>query len=266
MKPGRVIIMSIALIGVLIGMAAFVNASNQKMMKDVQKAKDNKGFAVVELFTSEGCSSCPPADELIERIQEGNENKEIYIMAFHVDYWDHQGWKDRFSEHAYSQRQEQYAGWLNLSTIYTPQTVINGTREFVGSNGSAIVKAISNGLEEASGTAVDLHYKIAQGKLYIQPEVTGDKKNAELVLTLIQKSAESNVKAGENTGRKLSHVQIVRQLAHVDANSNGEVVMTLPQDFSEKGWELIGFVQRNADGRITGATRTAFQSAPVPVQ
>lgn len=258
--------MSIALIGVLIGMAAFVNASNQKMMKDVQKAKDNKGFAVVELFTSEGCSSCPPADELIERIQEGNENKEIYIMAFHVDYWDHQGWKDRFSEHAYSQRQEQYAGWLNLSTIYTPQTVINGTREFVGSNGSAIVKAISNGLEEASGTAVDLHYKIAQGKLYIQPEVTGDKKNAELVLTLIQKSAESNVKAGENTGRKLSHVQIVRQLAHVDANSNGEVVMTLPQDFSEKGWELIGFVQRNADGRITGATRTAFQSAPVPVQ
>ncbi|SHN25927.1 thioredoxin family protein [Chitinophaga sp. CF418] len=261
MRPVNILIITTALTGLLIGMAAFVSVSNERVMKDVQKAKDSKGFAVVELFTSEGCSSCPPADALLERIQQDNENKQIYIMAFHVDYWDHQGWRDRFSDHRYSERQQQYAGWFGLSTVYTPQVVINGEREFVGSNAGAIVKAISNGLEDGSTDSVSLHAKIGKGKLYIEHEVPGIQKDAELVLALVEKEAQSNVKAGENSGRKLSHVQIVRQLAVVDANSSKEVEMKLPEGFSENGWELIGFVQRNADGHITAAGRTGFQSA-----
>lgn len=266
MRPVNVVIISITLIGILIGMAAFVNLSNEKMMKDVKTAKDNQGFAVVELFTSEGCSSCPPADELLERIQQDNNNKQIYVMAFHVDYWDHQGWKDRFSDHEYSKRQEQYAGWLHLSTIYTPQTVINGTREFVGSNGSSILKAISNGLQENPAGSLSLQTRIEQGRLYVEHQATGDAGKAELVLALVQKSAESSVKAGENSGRQLSHVQIVRQLAYVDVNSKKAVAMQLPEGFSEKDWELIGFVQRKADGRITAAARSEFQPAPDAVK
>jgi hypothetical protein len=87
----------------------------------------------------EGCSSCPPADELIDRIQKDNDNKQIYIMAFHVDYWDHQGWKDRFSDPEFSKRQRQYANWLNLQTVYTPQIVVNGATEHVGSDQDAIL-------------------------------------------------------------------------------------------------------------------------------
>jgi hypothetical protein len=258
MRPINILILSAALIGLLIGMAAFVNVSNERMMKDVQKANDNKGFAVVELFTSEGCSSCPPADALLERIQQDNENKQIYIMAFHVDYWDHQGWKDRFSDHKYSERQEQYAGWFGLSTIYTPQAVINGEREFVGSNESAMLKAIARGLGEKSTGSVGLRARIEQGKLYVGHTVSDVGKNTTLVLALVEKAAKSDVKAGENTGRKLSHVQIVRELAQVDVNSTKEVEMELPAGFNGNDFELIGFVQRNGDGRIVAATRNEF--------
>jgi hypothetical protein len=77
-------------------------------------AAAGKGFAVVELFTSEGCSSCPPADKLLAKIQEENAGKPVYILAFHVDYWNHQGWRDVFSEKEFTKRQYQYASWLNL--------------------------------------------------------------------------------------------------------------------------------------------------------
>ncbi|SDH30927.1 DUF1223 domain-containing protein [Chitinophaga filiformis] len=258
MRPVNILIISSVLVGLLIGMAAFVSVSNERMMKDVQKAKDSKGFAVVELFTSEGCSSCPPADALLERIQQDNQNKQIYILAFHVDYWDHQGWRDRFSDHKYSERQQQYANWMGLSTVYTPQVVINGENEFVGSNAGAIVKAISNGLEEQSAASVGLSARIEQGKLYIGHQVSDVGKDASLVLTLVEKVAHSDVKAGENSGRKLSHVQIVRQLAVIDANSSKEVEMKLPANFNENDFELVGFVQRNADGRIIAAGRNEF--------
>jgi hypothetical protein len=195
---------------------------------------------------------------LLERIQQDNENKQIYIMAFHVDYWDHQGWRDRFSDHKYSERQGQYASWMGLSTIYTPQVVINGEREFVGSNASAIVKAISNGLEGQSTASVGLSARIEQGRLYIGHQVSDVEKNTSLVLALVEKVAHSDVKAGENSGRKLSHVQIVRQLEQIDVNSSKEVEMKLPAGFNENDFELIGFVQRNADGRIVAATRNEF--------
>ena len=179
-------------------------------------------------------------------------------MAFHVDYWDHQGWRDRFSDHKYSERQGQYASWMGLSTIYTPQVVINGEREFVGSNASAIVKAISNGLEGQSTASVGLSARIEQGRLYIGHQVSDVEKNTSLVLALVEKVAHSDVKAGENSGRKLSHVQIVRQLEQIDVNSSKEVEMKLPAGFNENDFELIGFVQRNADGRIVAATRNEF--------
>src|ERR1700743_2691255 len=82
-----------------------------------------KGFAVVELFTSEGCSSCPPADQLVARIQQEDKEQPVYILAYHVDYWDRLGWKDAFSDARYSSRQKTYTGWLKIRSAYTPQIV-----------------------------------------------------------------------------------------------------------------------------------------------
>src|ERR1700749_1590133 len=99
---------------------AFINAHLNK------KTSDTRSFAVVELFTSEGCSSCPPADELVAKIQKEDNGKPVYILAFHVDYWNRLGWKDVFSSADYSARQQQYARWLKSSEGYTPQAIVNG--------------------------------------------------------------------------------------------------------------------------------------------
>jgi len=242
-----------ALIAGLLAMVMVMRADDAARLKKLE-TMENKGFAVVELFTSEGCSSCPPADEFMERLEKSYPNKNIYILAFHVDYWDHQGWKDRFSDRAYSERQTRYANWLSLSTIYTPQVVVNGTSEYVGSNERTIVNAISKGLEDMSKDSLTLKSRKEGNKLYVSGELNRAAKGEELVLGLVQKSADSNVKAGENMGRHLSHVQIVRQLAYGDINGK-EKEITLPDDFGSNNWELIGFTQRNADGRITAAAR-----------
>lgn len=240
-----------SLIGVLVIMAAFKNLQDKQAMKKIQTTENSKGFAVVELFTSEGCSSCPPADELVEKIQQDNKNRQIYILAFHVDYWDHQGWKDKFSDHQFSERQRQYASWLGLRTIYTPQIVINGTSEHVGSDQGPILRTISRELDQPAADPLTLQAKVEAGKLKVQYMGTGE----ELVLALVQRSAHSNVRAGENSGRSLSHVQIVRGLQRVDMSSRKNISMDLPKDFNENGWELIGFVQQRKDGHITAATR-----------
>ncbi len=108
----------------------------------------NKGFAVVELFTSEGCSSCPPADELVARIQKEYKDQPVYILAFHVDYWNRLGWRDVFSNAGYSARQSEYAKYLNLPQVYTPQIVVNGKKEFVGSEEGTLRDAIKNSLQK----------------------------------------------------------------------------------------------------------------------
>jgi hypothetical protein len=246
MKSIKAIIPVLSLAGILILTTACIELK-----------ENNKGFAVVELFTSEGCSSCPPADELVEKIQNDNKNKEIYILAFHVDYWDHQGWKDKFSDPEFSKRQRQYASWLNLRTIYTPQIVVNGRAEYVGSDQGSVLKAISQGLDQPSAGTLTLRSKIADGKAIITYEKTGGEKNAQLVLALVEKSAKSKVKAGENSGRDLSHVQIVRQLLRSELNGTESISMKLPGDFTAKGWELIGFVQQK-NGHITAASRLDF--------
>ena len=107
-----------------------VNKSTASKRKPVNFNND-KGFAVLELFTSEGCSSCPPADELIERIQKEAGDKSVYILAYHVDYWNRLGWKDAFSQPEFSKRQYWYHQ-LFTSQVYTPQLIINGQNEFVG--------------------------------------------------------------------------------------------------------------------------------------
>ncbi len=113
-------------------------------LADIKAGKSDRSFAVVELFTSEGCWSCPPADELIAKLEKDNQNKKLFIMAFHVDYWDHQGWKDRFSKAEFTERQRQYASWMKLHTLYTPQLVINGKVEMVGSETSRVLGGIQS--------------------------------------------------------------------------------------------------------------------------
>ncbi|HEY5749530.1 MAG TPA: DUF1223 domain-containing protein [Chryseolinea sp.] len=261
MKAIKVFALTIGLLGVLAAVAAAVKSSQvESIRKKLQVGENKRGFAVVELFTSEGCSSCPPADELVEKIQKSSQEN-VYILAFHVDYWDHQGWKDAFGDPEFTERQRQYADWLNLQTLYTPQVVVNGATEYVGSHSGPILGAIADGLEQASTKTLTLEGAVEGNKVNIRYQSDSDEKNSELVLALVQQSAQSSVKAGENSGRRLSHVQIVRRMVHVPlgVDRKKEIAMELPSDFTEKGWEIIGFVQHKTDGHITAVDRFDFQ-------
>src|ERR1700744_177381 len=191
---------------VTISALAFINIRHPK-------ANDTgKGFAVVELFTSEGCSSCPSADKLIARVEKESSDKPIYILAFHVDYWDRLGWKDAFSSADYTARQKQYAQWLKLPQYYTPQAIVNGHTEFVGSEENTLRDAIKAGLETSAKTELTLTVKPAGDKAEVQYSTIKTKKSDALLIALIQKNATTKVERGENGGHTLSHVQIVSQL------------------------------------------------------
>lgn len=220
------------------------------------KPAAGKSFAVVELFTSEGCSSCPPADQLIEELQQNNPDAPLYILSYHVDYWDHQGWKDTFSDHAYTLRQQQYASWLRLETIYTPQMIVNGQKEHVGSNAQASVQAINEALNKPTESNLTLHASHNNHQLALHYRYDGDVSGKTILLALVQKKGSSQVTAGENEGRKLPHVQIVRQLLQEEGKREAQLQIKTPADFSNAGYEMIAFVQNKKNGQIIAATKS----------
>lgn len=223
-----------------------------------EKATD-KGFAVLELFTSEGCSSCPPAEALLEQIQQEAEGLPVYILAYHVDYWDHQGWRDPFSDAAFTNRQYAYSQRLSAQ-VYTPQLVINGTEEGVGSREGFVRKAVTAMLEQPAGADLSLAARKQNGKATVDYTTGGNTKDLQLELVLVQKNGVSQVKRGENEGRTLSHVQIVRGLSTVDIRKNpqGTVTMDLPANFNANDWEIVGLLQNAGTGKIAAAGRTTL--------
>lgn len=223
-----------------------------------QAGMSGNGFAVVELFTSEGCSSCPPADALVARIQQEDKDLPVYILAYHVDYWDRLGWKDVFSDGVYSDRQRKYAAWLNLSSIYTPQVVVNGRKEMVGSQAGAVYSAIKGALAKGGGVQLSLSgLQLKGGRLDWNCTVEGGK--GTLVIAVVERSAVTSVKAGENSGRTLSHVQIVRSLAMsaLDGKGNAAGHLAWPVDVAPENGEVIAFLQNEDTGQIVAATRSA---------
>ena len=214
----------------------------------------DSGFAVLELFTSEGCSSCPPADELLARIQQ-EEDPSVYVLAYHVDYWNRLGWKDVFSKPEYSRRQYTY-NKLFTSQVYTPQVIINGKLESIGSEETTIRNGLKKVQAEHTLTSLKL---VLQDKQHLFYETVNITPNDRLVIAIVQKQAVSHVKRGENEGRTLSHVQIVRSLSEFDLKhgSKGAVPIQLPQDFDAQGWEVIGMIQDMQTGAIKAAGRAS---------
>src|ERR1700754_3293098 len=154
MKPIKIFELTAGIVVATMVFAAVINYKNTSGVKKGNTKPEGKGFAVVELFTSGACSSCPPADELVARIQKEDKDKQVYILAYHVDYWNRLGWKDVFSSADYSKRQNEYANWLNLQSVYTPQIVVNGKKEFVGSEEGTLRNAITAGLRVQPGGAL----------------------------------------------------------------------------------------------------------------
>ena len=212
---------------------------------------------LVALFTSEGCSSCPPADKLLSTLKaEGDSN--VFVLSYHVDYWDHLGWKDPFSQAAFSDRQRQYAQRFSLESIYTPQMIVNGQEEFVGSDESRLRSSLlKNNPKPISIDGVVT--RSANGNIaltYRLPSASPLLLNAALV----QSEATTEVKRGENGGHTLRHVNIVRALKTVDARQSGTIEFAVPGNLAKTPLVMIVFAQEKGSGKITGATQLAVPS------
>lgn len=241
-----------AAIVLILTSAVYLNPQRTVEEKSIKK-NAGKGFAVLELFTSEGCSSCPPADELIEQIQQEYADKPVYVLAYHVNYWDRQGWRDVFSAPAFTKRQYWYHQKFSTQ-VYTPQLIVNGTREFVGSDERAIRNTLTHVLSpQATTTTFNLQGKVQNGKLAISYQVAAPQSPAQLLVAIVQKHAISRVKAGENEGRTLFHAQIVRSLSSYQIKPEGAALIDIPAGFDKRNWEVIGMIQNSETGEILEA-------------
>jgi hypothetical protein len=268
MKTTRILGAINFLIIIALSITAFA-AMYKTPIKKTTITNPGKGFAVVELFTSEGCSSCPPADELMARLEKESVGKELFVLAYHVDYFDRLGWKDTFGSPEYSKRQVQYGTWLKLPQIYTPQVIINGLNEFIGSEESSIRSAISAQLNTKATAEIKLQSHLAENSFKVHYQVSGAIKGSNLLIAIVQKSAHTNVAKGENEGKTLSHVQIVRKLQTEKLNEagSGTVSITLPKGYNDKDWEVIGLLQNQSTGQLTAAAKaTKFESTADIIQ
>lgn len=216
-----------------------------------KKHKENTSFAVLELFTSEGCSSCPPADNLLPELSKLDAN--IIPLSFHVDYWNRLGWTDPFSSSEFSARQREYGKQFNLESIYTPQLVVNGEYELVGSSRNTATSAIKKALTEKAAIGINIgEVKRNGNNLLVTCTVEGEFKKVNLLAALVQKTATMNVKAGENSGVKLTHTNVVRSFVRNQAQSKTIFDLQLPANISDDNWQLIVYAQQKNDLKITG--------------
>jgi hypothetical protein len=250
------VISLLLVVGGIFGIASRMNTPPKfegNIMHD-PKLMATEGFAVVELFTSEGCSSCPPADEILSDLATKDK---VFPLSFHVTYWNRLGWKDPFSQAEFDERQYGYGGHFKLKSIYTPQVVINGNSELVGSKRLQIEKTMDAALSQSPTYHVDLSKKMDDKTLVINYKI--DKKPLDCVLhiALVERNLEVKVPRGENEGRTLKHDNVVRvfKTLKVGSDMEGMTDLLISDDFKVKDCAVIAYLQEEKTRKIVGAAR-----------
>ena len=221
---------------------------------------------LVELFTSEGCSSCPPADALLQKMDafQPVPGAQLIVMSEHVDYWDQEGWKDQYSSAELTNRQKSYVSELGLATAYTPQIIVDGSAELHANDPQQVHSAFEKALkDEKIPTSLDsVNFEgpqeaaVVHGHLHV--DAGSENHNADIYIAVALNHAESQVLRGENQGLKLTHVAVVQELVKV-----GKVQKkgSFSQDFQVKlkrgtkpgEVRIIAFVQEPGSGKVVGA-------------
>jgi len=248
----------------------------------LERADGVRSPVIVELFTSEGCSSCPPADAVLARLQQTQPVAGVEVIALgeHVDYWDYIGWSDPFSSAAFSARQGTYArAFGQQDRVYTPQMIVDGQTEF---NGSSMNKALEAIAKAARSPKADVRIVIQETKTQkdnqkvrlnvsvknVPPVDQGDV--AEVILALTEDKLSSNVTRGENSGRKLAHTAVVREmraLGRVDPATktfDSEKNMAIADGWKRDDLRVVVFVQVRAHRRVLGAAVLNLSAPQAP--
>ncbi len=239
MKRKYLFISSITIMLISIVVICFVH-----LRSIAQPQGSTNSRSVIELFTSEGCSSCPAADKLVAEIQQNH--TDVLVLCYHVDYWNHLGWKDTYSSAKNTARQRYYTGIFKLDGAYTPQAVINGEQECVGSDKGTLLHAINN---KALSATSDLRINaIIKGKS-IEVNCTAEKTDNNIVVCLVQKQASTHVKNGENEGRILNHINLVRDFKIATGK---QISFELPEGVDKSNIFVAALLQDKKTGNISG--------------
>jgi hypothetical protein len=217
---------------------------------------------VVELFTSEGCSSCPPADALLGELnrQHVAGSTELILLGEHVGYWNSPSWTDRFSSPIFTERQGEYVKQLHLATAYTPQMVIDGHLQTVGSDPAAVQRLIAQASSATKPARVSLRFD-SSGRLQVGVELPSQVRDSVL-FAITENDLTTKVGGGENGGRVLKHTAVVRELHTLGSTSSGKFVATvdLPakSDWKKQNLRAIVLVQNSGSGVIVGAASIPY--------
>ena len=221
---------------------------------------------LLELFTSEGCSSCPPADVFVQKLDtlQPVAGAQIIVLSEHVDYWDHDGWKDPNSSHALTERQSEYVRMLGLSTPYTPQIIIDGTREVKIGDPQAVEKVFQQAVAtpkvavQISGVTVDPGNPDLL-RAHVNADGSTAKHNADVFVAIALDRVESHVLRGENGGQHLTHVAVVQQIAKIGKLNKGssfteDVQLKVKTAIPLDNLRLVAFAQESGPGKLLGAS------------
>jgi hypothetical protein len=206
---------------------------------------------LIELFTSEGCSSCPPADALLERLQKEQPvaGAQLIVLSEHVDYWNDLGWKDPFSDASFSARQAAYGG-----RSYTPQAVIDGGTDVVGSDRQDILRAAKAAAVVAHGN-IQL-VRLSDSRVRISISGLSGHPDAAVMVAVVEDALVSRVEKGENAGRTLRHTAVVRALnevGQVEKGADWNAQVQVPTNVSWKNPRVVAFVQELRSRRVVAA-------------
>ncbi len=203
----------------------------------------SSGEAVVELFTSEGCSSCPPADALLADL--ANTKRPVFALAFHVDYWDDLGWVDRFASPENTDRQRTYARSFGARGLYTPQMIVNGTESFTGSDRSRAQQSVAQALARPASVPLSIGVRATTSdSVAVDWNAPGAPAGAVIDVAIVERSTSTDVRAGENAGRVLRHANVVRAFVVAPiAARPASLVVRVPAAMRRDGGEVIAYVQ-----------------------
>ncbi len=263
MKKNMRLMQQFSVLGMLLLMvfASLVLLSSKDIRQNSLKipVAARQPVVVLELFTSQGCSSCPPADALLAGYAKAHDEHVIPI-SFHVDYWNRLGWTDPFSNSAYTARQQWYSQHLPNGSVYTPQLIVNGRGEAVGNNRNTVRSLVQKEFTtKQTGTisvediaigknALTFHYKIADADL-----------SNIINIALVQKQATTNIKSGENGGRTITNHNIVRSFISQPISNEGLGLVNLPVSFKASEYSLVLYLQNKKDLLITAAVMKDLQ-------
>lgn len=199
---------------------------------------------IVELFTSQGCSSCPSADKLVSKLSAESKinNSPLIVLSFHVDYWNRLGWVDPYSRSQFTSRQRAYTNSFDLSSTYTPQAVVNGQEEFVGSNENKMRNAIRSKMSSTYKSKISSAkaIKSPDGKIKISYSIDQTLSQEKVLVALVYNKVQTKIGKGENSGVLLEETNVVSQLE--EGNSTG-ASLTLETGFDIKNSHIVVFIQ-----------------------